>query len=137
MFFSYSHPEREPGSDEGDGGSSAIWPKDLARECERTKTRPQTDDIPCVPLICPDEDVSAVSDPEVEGTPKRRRTTLVSHAKSAASIPAIVIPHCYTVQYCLQYNGRLRTRPVPIMDLLTRLDGQQTVEPYPSLDRRL
>ena len=43
----------------------------------------------------------------------------------------------YTVQYRLPYNGRLRTRLVPVRDLLTRLDGWQTVEPYPSLDCRV
>ena len=43
----------------------------------------------------------------------------------------------YTVQYHLLYNGHLCTCPVAVRDLLTRLDGRQTVEPYLSLDHRV
>ncbi|KAI0255957.1 hypothetical protein BJV78DRAFT_585336 [Lactifluus subvellereus] len=93
--FVNSEAEPEPGL--GD----VTWPESLPheREHDQTEIPAQTDDVPCVPLICPDEeDVSAVSDPRPERTSKRRRISPASlrlehPPKSAVSIPAMVIPH--------------------------------------------
>jgi len=98
--------ELSVGSESDDEEESVLdWTGSALDEVETETRAPKSEGVPCVPPAGPTAGVSSVSGPEApedpRGNPKRRklsppRTPSIyseAAAKSATSIPAMVIPH--------------------------------------------